>query len=218
MLVSNPDGSLPHADSEARAAERAFGAGIQAVISGADALPLRVELAMQDASVWHFATHGRWGGDAPLRSHLGLANGERMTLVRILELKVHARLVILSACDSGLAGRRMPDEVVSFPAGLLRAGVGGVVSSMWPVQDLSTALIITRFYQEWLAQDDDPAGALAKAQWWMSQTTNHELAQWIHRQGDTFGDAALWFLLAPHRRARPFADPHFWAGFYYTGA
>ena len=40
-----------------------------------------------------------------------------------------------------------PDECLGPPAGFLQAGAPAVVSTLWPVSDLSTMLLIERFYQ-----------------------------------------------------------------------
>lgn len=56
------------------------------------------------------------------------------------------RLALLSACETGLPGTQLPDEVVSLPTRLLQAGVAGVAASLWSVADLSTTLLLVRFY------------------------------------------------------------------------
>ena len=62
-----------------------------------------------------------------------------------------SRLAVLSACQTGIIDfRRIPDEAIGFPAGLLQAGVPGVVSTLWLVDDISTALLLARFYRHHL--------------------------------------------------------------------
>ena len=60
-----------------------------------------------------------------------------------------ARLATLSACETGIVGTDLPDEVVMLPSALLEAGYAGVAASLWSVADFSTAMLMVRFYQCW---------------------------------------------------------------------
>lgn len=87
-----------------------------------------------------------------------------------------ARLAILSACRSGLAEyQNTPDEALGFPAVLLQAGIPAVVSTLWPVADLSSALLTGRFYETHLAEGQPAAEALRSAQRWLRDATAAEL-------------------------------------------
>jgi CHAT domain-containing protein len=57
------------------------------------------------------------------------------------------RLVTLSACETGIVGTELPDEVVALPSALLQAGFGGVAASLWSVADISTAMLMEHFYR-----------------------------------------------------------------------
>jgi len=59
------------------------------------------------------------GNDAPL------------TLAEIINLRLSARLVGLSACETGIfALRHSPDEYIGLPTGFLQGGAAGVISSL----------------------------------------------------------------------------------------
>jgi CHAT domain-containing protein len=73
-------------------------------------------------------------------------------------------MATLSACETGVPGARLPDEVVSLPSAFIRAGFGGAIGSLWTVRDDSTAQLMTRFYQLWRAEGMPPVFALARAQ------------------------------------------------------
>jgi len=60
-------------------------------------------------------------------------------------------------------------------AALLRAGFAGVISSLWPVSDLSTAILMERFYRLWREEGLAPAHALRQAQQWLRDATTAEL-------------------------------------------
>jgi CHAT domain-containing protein/tetratricopeptide (TPR) repeat protein len=128
----------------------------------------------------HLACHAAyaWIGD-PLDSALILAGEQRLTLAQMLaSLDLQsARLVTLSACETGVVDtQRGSDELIGLPAGLLQAGAPGVVSSLWAVGDLSTVLLMERFYIDHLGGTSAPA-ALRQAQIWLRGATARELAE-----------------------------------------
>jgi CHAT domain-containing protein len=84
-----------------------------------------------------------------------------LTANEILDLKLNADLVVLSACDTG-RGRITGDGVVGLSRSLLSAGSASVIVSLWAVADASTALLMTEFYQA-LLQNPDKAIALRQA-------------------------------------------------------
>jgi tetratricopeptide (TPR) repeat protein len=101
-------------------------------------------------SVLHFVCHGKANFETPWRSHLRVSNGEVITLEDFLRVKkLSARIALLSACETALSGHQIPDEVVSFPTGILLAGVGGVIGTLWPVEDSKAADLIQSFYRHW---------------------------------------------------------------------
>lgn len=78
------------------------------------------------------------------RSGLVLRGGAMLTLDRLLELEGRLgrpRLVELTACETGLYDiNRNPDEFVGLPATFMQLGAGGVLNTLWQVDDLATAL------------------------------------------------------------------------------
>ena len=120
--------------------------------------------ALPGATHLHLACHGTFAMAEPLDSALFLAGEDRLTLRDFLDggLGLSAvRLAVLSACQTGIVDfHKVPDEAIGFPAGLIQAGVPGVVSTLWPVNDISTAILMSRFYVEHLGNGLDPASAL----------------------------------------------------------
>jgi CHAT domain-containing protein len=100
----------------------------------------------------------------PLESRLGAASDERLTLRDMLDQPIGARLCVLSACESAVAGGFVPDQAIGLPGGLLQAGAAGVVGSLWPVGDLAARVLLTRFYRLWQGGGLEPAEALRQAQ------------------------------------------------------
>lgn len=124
-----------------------------------------------DYGYLHLATHGSLNRNAPSLSALQLApdgqNDGRLELHEIARLKLHARLVTLSACETALGGGYFTetpagDEFVGMTRAFLGAGSHAVMASLWPVNDQSTRLLMLKFYRHLLQSTDTQA--LADAQ------------------------------------------------------
>jgi CHAT domain-containing protein len=165
----------------------------------------------------------------PIQSGLELAQKERLTvadaMVR-LDLGT-ARLIVLSACETGLSDvRQSPDEFLGLPAGFLQAGAPAVVSTLWRVDDLSTMLLMERFYCTHLRDGRTPASALRAAQRWLRDATAKEL-DLAERWKQIYRTTAVPRLknVAFHRmryhshhpQERPFDHPYHWAAFTLAG-
>jgi CHAT domain-containing protein len=53
---------------------------------------------------------------------------------------------VLAACETALVGTRLPDEAIGLPTGLLQAGAAACIGSLWPVPQVSTAILMAFFY------------------------------------------------------------------------
>jgi CHAT domain-containing protein len=119
----------------------------------------------------HLATHGSLNRNAPSLSTLevepDMQNDGRLELHEIMDMKLHARLVTLSACETAL-GRgyfaEIPpgNEFVGMNRAFLNAGGDHVLASLWPVNDLSTRVLMVAFYRH--LRQMGAAEALARAQ------------------------------------------------------
>jgi CHAT domain/Tetratricopeptide repeat len=196
------------------------------LLRGEEANRTNVLAAMQAASVLHFACHSYIAPAEPLRSGLLMADGELLTLEDLLNGHLHARLAVLSASGGAIPGTQLPNEVIGLPTGLLHAGVAGVIASQWEVLDLSTAILMVQFYQEWQQGGLEPWDALQRAQRWIRDTTNGEKrdtyaalltgGQW-RRLPQTTTEALYEAIALMDPERRSFADPVHWAGFAYFG-
>ena len=102
------------------------------------------------------------------------------------------------------------------------------IASLWSVSDLSTMLLLTKFYDLWREHHLPPDQALRKAQIWLRDMTNREkLADFKSNSQSVDGlktsSENAEFLrnrimdLDANRDDRSFAHPFHWAAFYYTG-
>ena len=114
--------------------------------------------------VLHLATHGTWDAGNSLNNHLKLANNEKLSQEEIFNLNlVDTPIVTLSACSTALADTNEVEYVASLAEAFWIAGSRTVVASLWPVDDTSTGLLMTHFYER-LKAGDGKAEALKKAQ------------------------------------------------------
>lgn len=225
--ASAPADRLPYARWEAQVAAATF-PGPVTQLCGPDATVERVRADLPTAWLAHFGCHGNAEPTDPLRSALRLAGDGRLHLSDIMPMRLTLRLAVLSACSAFVPGRDLPDEVISLPTGLVQAGAAGVLAPMWPVDDHTTALLMTEFYRRWRIEcPQSPATALAGAQRWLRDATVAEVEQQWVRALDAH---EAWLpeeaaeALLPHLfrsgsgDSRPWSSPAVWAAFAFTGA
>jgi len=128
-----------------------------------------------------FSCHGEFDPLNPLFSALRLAAGQyddgRLEAHEIFELTIDAYLVAMSACETGLAKIGVGDEVVGLSRSFIYAGTASLLSSLWKVDDLATAVLIKRFFRN-LKSGDSRATALRKAQLFVRDNINVHPVYW----------------------------------------
>ncbi|MEM7538745.1 MAG: CHAT domain-containing tetratricopeptide repeat protein [Chloroflexota bacterium] len=147
----------------------------------------QLEQVVSSYDILHLATHGDFRPDNPLFSGLTLADGP-LTTLKIFGLQLSASLVTLSACQTGRSVVGAGDELLGLTRAFLYAGASSLVLSLWPVEDQSTAILMSLFYQA-LAQGYTKSAALRQAQ-----------LHFIHAEDKPF-----------HRH------PYFWSPFFLVG-
>lgn len=200
--------------------------------------------AFRHASHVHLACHGSYqlGDYSP---YLELEEGAELTLADLLRERpfAAARLVTLSACQTAIpstAATRSAD-VDGLPSALLATGIPAVIATLWPVDDLSTTLLMERFYLYHLYGDpaandgpQPPHRALSRAQRWLAHVTAGELTLFFDQQPslrrdiETLPSGPRYPAATAARNAlrfgvmdsahRPFKESWFWAPFVLLGA
>jgi CHAT domain-containing protein len=159
VVAHSADGSLPGALAEGQIVADLFDAQrmfeTQATVRG-----VREQLA--HASVVHVAAHGHARADAPLFSHIRLADGQ-LTALDCLQLSLQCELVTLSACETGHAVVAVGDEPIGLTRSLLHAGARAVIQSHWRVDDEATSRLMAEVYRR-LRAGAGRAQALREAQ------------------------------------------------------
>ena len=153
---------LPGAEAEARAIAPLL--NTQAII-GAQGTKAAIVQKMPQASIIHLATHGLLDDVQGLGSAIALAPSGKddglLTAAEILDMKLQASLVVLSACNTG-EGRITGDGVIGLSRSLISAGVPSVIVSLWAVPDAPTAELMQTFYDN-LRKNPNKAQALRQA-------------------------------------------------------
>ncbi len=142
-----------------------------------------LESAGEDApDLIHIACHGVFDDRQPMQSGILLAprpgshlDEAILTAEQVYSLELRARLVTLSACQSGLSVSAPGEELFGLTRAFMHAGAATVLVSLWPVDDLSTGLLMKSFYKHLLGKEGNaparPADALRQAQMELMSTT-----------------------------------------------
>lgn len=204
---------LSHAREEARSVAELFGT---TPALGKRVTRRAVRAALQrggdDLDIIHFACHGYFDRPEPLKSGIVLAaerdggqsdadvRADVLTAEDLLGLEMRVALLTLSACETGVNKRRPGDELIGLVRSLLYAGASSVVVSLWTVDDLSTRLLMERFYKclrglssEGAAQMTK-AEALREAQWYVKGLTAQQVFEYFDERlasAESDGVAAL---------------------------
>jgi CHAT domain-containing protein len=106
-----------------------------------------------DYGILHFAMHAIINDEDPLASKLIFTlNGDSLedgflNTYEIYNLNLNADLAVLSACKTGVGKLSKGEGIMSLARGFLYAGVPGIVMTLWEVEDISSAIIMTDFYR-----------------------------------------------------------------------
>jgi CHAT domain-containing protein len=128
-----------------------------------------VRAQVQLSQYVHFAVHGKINALRPEMSYLilsslyGCGAKNALKLGGIYDLRLSARLVVLSACDSALGKNMESEGSIGLPRAFLYAGAKSVIASLWKVDDKATKELMVRLYAG-LQQGKRPSLALRNAQ------------------------------------------------------
>jgi CHAT domain-containing protein/tetratricopeptide (TPR) repeat protein len=165
-------------------------------------------LASADRYRWlHLACHGEFDQAEPLQSALVLGPDERLSASDVIEgMRLHADLVTLSACRSGVSRVLRGDEAMGLVRAFLMVGARAVLVTLWPVEDTSARLFMERLYGL-LLQDvqGDVQRALHLAQTYLRDLTYAEARAELERWGESVEESA-W-----DDDAQPYAGVEYWA-------
>jgi CHAT domain-containing protein len=170
MPAAGPARPLPAARDEVRRIAGLFPPDRAVAFLGAEASEENVKASplVSSARNLHFAVHGLLDESSPERSGLQLARREgsaedgRLQVREVFNLELHAELVVLSACKTGLGKEISGEGLIGMTRAFLYAGAASIVVSLWPVDDESTADLMVSFYRH-LQETGDRSEALRRA-------------------------------------------------------
>jgi CHAT domain-containing protein len=229
LLVGNPafggeKTSLPWTEEEVQKVSSVVTGATTLLGSAASEQQLYrlVELdSLQCYNMIHFATHAHVDDNRPNRSSLILSkvalpdpllsvtggtrffDGQVTTDEIVREWELTAELVTLSGCQTALGKEHTGEGFIGLANAFFQAGALSLITSLWRVEDESTAMLMQRFYTNLLGggsnvsegprtQRSNKAAALREAKRWLRRYTNQE-------------------------GQRPFAHPAYWSGFVLSG-
>ena len=157
ILANSWEGRLPQTLAEAQIVQRLFHGELHTEEQAS-----RDVLQASSAQILHIAAHGEFRLDQPDLSYLQLADGQ-LYADDLLQQNLGYELVTLSGCETGRANVTAGDELIGLGRGLLYAGAGAVMTSLWRVADLSTMEFMERTYTA-LREGASKAAAIRAAQ------------------------------------------------------
>ena len=154
--------------------------GVQPLL-GRDATKQAVLKSMHSVSLIHFAAHGyAERGEIALSpiSSCGTPNEEDylLTMAEISQVRLTAKLVVLSCCHSA-SGQIRAEGVVGIARAFLASGARAVLAALWAVEDKATMWFMNRFYEH-LVLGESASESLHQAMKSMRQNRFSDVMQW----------------------------------------
>ncbi|MEG4839487.1 CHAT domain-containing tetratricopeptide repeat protein [Microcoleus sp. B9-D4] len=183
---------------------------------------------LNQVQVLHSSHHASADLNNSLESKLHLFDGD-INLGRVFTWRfTDLAEVFLSCCETNLTFTQITDDPLSIASGFLCAGARNVVSTLWAVDDLATALFCILYYQE--KQHNSRSEALRKAQLNLRNLTGDELSAKYKRHLEDYfeqqqkGEQQAEIVKNVRlrldwlgRQELPFVSPYNWAGFVSQG-
>ena len=186
LIVGDPDVSYVSEFSQLSFARKeakmiAEWLGVQPLL-GCQATKQAVLEAMHSASLIHFAAHGdAERGEivvAPVRPVNRTLNQDDfvLTTADVSEVKLTAKLVVLSCCHSA-HGHIRAEGVVGIARAFLGSGARSVLVALWAIEDKATEQLMGRFYEH-LVCGESASESLHQAMKWMRENGFPEVREW----------------------------------------
>jgi len=209
--MPHAEGVVPAMTAEVESIKEIFGSSAN-VLTGPQATEEAAKRVAPQAQILHFAAHAVADRASPLESYIALAsrpragaeNGYLQAWEVMMQMRLRAHLVVLSACDTAGGRDAAGEGMLGLTHAFHYAGAPQVMASLWPVSDQATAQLMRSFYER-IAVGEKPDAALRSAQ---LEMLHGEERSWLNR------------LFTPEvvEPRRAWQHPFFWAGFQLSGA
>ncbi|MEM7106737.1 MAG: CHAT domain-containing protein [Bacteroidota bacterium] len=118
---------------------------------GEDATEFAFKEHAPNAEIIHLATHSLIDNENPMNSVIVFSENKGkedglLHTYELLNMRLNANLVTLSACNTGVGTYYEGEGMISLATGFNISGVDNIIMSLWPVPDQTTSIIMTSFY------------------------------------------------------------------------
>ena len=177
---------LAGAEESSRWLAREVGA---AALVGEEATERRVRADAGGSRLIHLETHGfAYENEAGARATFVALSSDSgatapppegdgmLTVGEVLDglPRLHAELVVLGACQTGLGDLKDAEGTVGLQRAFLAKGARSTLVSLWTVDDRASAALLREFYQQWLGGGMGKSEALRRAQTAVRSTPGFE--------------------------------------------
>jgi CHAT domain-containing protein len=132
-------------------------------LSDREATVAAVLQGMKECNWIHLACHGVQDAAHATNSAFILVDGQ-LKLKEIMKQSFsHTELAVLSACQTAKGDKNLRDEAIHLAAGMLMAGYGSIVASMWSIRDDDGPIIAEQFYKYLVGEGGGDSGRAAYA-------------------------------------------------------
>ena len=149
---------LPESEREVKTLAQLYGATRSKILVGAEALEERIKTDASKYSILHFATHGILNDTSPMYSSIVLSQAENdkedglLEAWEVMKMDLKAKLVVLSACETGRGRIGAGEGLIGFSWALFVAGCPTTVVSQWKVDSASTSELMLEFHKHLKSQ------------------------------------------------------------------
>ena len=171
---------LPCARKEAEMIGRLVGTQ---PLSGKNATKQAVLGNIHSVSLIHFAAHGDVErGEialAPscLQDFIPQEEDYLLTMAEILQVRLRAKLVVLSCRHRAARGQIKSEKVVGLARAFIESGARSVLVSLWALEDEATEQLMRRFYKH-LVEGESASESLHRTMKWMRSNGFSNVRQW----------------------------------------
>ena len=153
---------LPHAKVEAQAISEVF-ARATVIEEKAASVAVKKLIEAESPDVIHFATHAVIESQYGELSRLAFHHDD-LHADEIAALRLHARLITLSACHSALGQLHRGEENIGLRQAFFTAGAAAILSTLWAIEDDSAPHFMKDFYCALTKEKLSAAAALTNTQ------------------------------------------------------
>jgi CHAT domain-containing protein len=163
--------ALPGSREEVESIRQLYGSEAT-VLTGVAASETAFRSAVGRHGIVHLATYGVLNKHNPLFSFVSLSSGGgsdgRLEVHEVFGLALDARLLVLSACQTALGSGAVSDvpagdDWIGLARAFLGVGAANVIATLWPVEDRSTARLMTALHRS-LRAGETEVTAITSAQ------------------------------------------------------